>query len=326
MHLPERSAFRRLFAAFALLLTTIPSGQLLAQEGGVDPSPPDTANEVRQNEEIPQDKHVYRMNYWFSVPFSIAASAANVYAIPNVIKAKPGITDAELAGLNPEKYNFIDRWALEQDPSRRDQNYKNSDILLPAIIASVGALGFDNQIRKDWLRIFTMYFETHAVTFSLYNFSFFGPAFQNKLRPYVYYDYFPASERQTGNQRNSLYSGHTASASAAAFFAVKVYSDYHPEIGNKKYLYYGLASVPALLEGYLRMKALAHFPSDIMVGFAIGAVCGVVVPDLHKFRHKTIKLGLNYNQAGPGMYLTWRPDYETKKIPRAFAFDKKVGL
>jgi len=278
---------------------------------------------VRQNEPIPEDKHVYRMNYWVSGAFSLAATAANIYAIPNVIKAKKGLTDEELAALRPEIHNGFDRWALKQDPSKRDANYKASDMVLPAIIAATGALGFDREIRKDWLRIFVMYFETHAVTFSLYNFSFFGPAFQNKVRPFSYYDYFPADERKTGNQRNSLYSGHTATASASTFFMVKVYSDYHPEIGQKKYLWYAIASVPALFEGYLRMKALAHFPSDVMVGFAIGAVCGVLVPDLHKFRHKNIKLGLNPNPMGPGINISWQPDY-SPKLPRLS--DLKPGL
>src|ERR1044071_1767814 len=195
--------------------------------------------------------HIYRMNYWVSGSFSAVATAANIYAIPNIIKSKPDLTDAELAALNPEKFNGFDRWALNQDPSKRDVNYKNSDIVLPAIVLSTAALGFDKSIRKDWLRIFMMYYETHAITFSLYNFSFFGPAFQNKIRPYSYYDdYFTADQRNGANQRNSLYSGHTPEGAAIPFFLVQVYSDYHPEIGRRKYLLYGLASIPPLIEGY----------------------------------------------------------------------------
>jgi membrane-associated phospholipid phosphatase len=156
-----------------------------------------------------------------------------------------------------------------------------------------------------------MYYETHAVTFSLYNFSFFGPAFQNKVRPYSYYDtYFTADQRRGGNQRNSLYSGHTATASAATFFMVKVYSDYHPEIGRKKYLLYGLASVPPLVEGYLRMKALSHFPSDILVGFVVGAAAGVAVPSLHRFKDRGIKVSMIGTPAGPGVNVAWTPMYK----------------
>jgi len=258
--------------------------------------------------------HKYRMNYWFSAGLSLVATAANIYAIPNVIKAKPQLTDEEISSLNTEVFNAFDRWALEQDPSKRDLNYRNSDYVLPAIIVATGALALDKKIQKDWLRILIMYYETHAITFSLYNFSFFGPAFQNKLRPVVYYDYFSYDERRGGNNRNSLYSGHTATAAAATFFAVKVYADYHPELGRKKYLLYGLASVPPLIEGYLRMKALAHFPTDIMVGFMIGATVGVVVPELRKFKDRKFHIGLTATPAGPGVCLNWTPGPARKTV------------
>ncbi|HRO41686.1 MAG TPA: phosphatase PAP2 family protein [Flavipsychrobacter sp.] len=266
---------------------------------------------IEQDQKTP---HKYRMNYWFSAGLSVVATAANIYAIPNIIKAKPQLTDEEINSLNTKVFNGFDRWALEQDPSKRDINYRNSDYLLPAIIVSTGLLGFDKEIRKDWLRIFMMYYETHAITFSLYNFSFFGPAFQNKLRPVVYYDYFTYDERRGGNNRNSLYSGHTATATAATFFAAKVFADYHPELGRKKYLLYGLASVPPLIEGYLRMKALAHFPTDIMVGFMIGATVGVVVPELHKFKDRKFHLGLTATPVGPGVCLNWIPEPKKQMI------------
>ena len=267
-----------------------------------------TLDSLAENDRKPA---IYRMNYWVSGTFSVVATAANIYAIPNIIKAKKDLTDAELAALRPNIHNGFDRWALQQDPSKREINYRNSDIVLPAIVVSAAALGFDKAIRKDWLKILMMYYETHAVTFSLYNFSFFGPAFQNKVRPYSYYDtYFTADQRRGGNQRNSLYSGHTASASAATFFIVKVFSDYHPEIGRKKYLLYGLASVPPLVEGYLRMKALTHFPSDIMVGFVVGAACGVAVPSLHRFRDRGIKVSMIGTPAGPGVSGAWTPVYK----------------
>lgn len=253
-------------------------------------------------------KHVYHVNYYISGAFGLAATAANIYAIPNVIKAKQDLTDKELDAVNPNVLAAIERIALDEDPAKRDDYYKVSDYALPVIIIGTGALAFDKKIKKDWFRILVMYYETHAVTFSLYNFSFLGPAFQNKLRPFVYYDqYFTRDERKGGNQRNSMYSGHTATAAAATFFMVKVYSDYHPEIGKKKYLYYSLALVPPLVEGYFRMKALAHFPSDIMLGASVGALCGIVMPSLHRIREKQpVSVSLIPTPVGPGVGLNWR--------------------
>ncbi|MFL5787823.1 MAG: phosphatase PAP2 family protein [Flavisolibacter sp.] len=267
---------------------------------------------------IPDEKttpHLYKMHYGFTIPFALIATGANLYAIPKIIHAKQNLTDVELQSLNPSIFSAIDRWALNLNPANRDKFYKTSDIVLPVIIASAGTLAFDKQIRKDWWRILMMYYEMHAVTFTIYNFSPFGPAFQNKLRPVVYYDYFTLDERRGGNQRNSMYSGHVASGTASTFFMVKVYSDYHPELGGKKYLLYALASIPPLFEGYLRVKALAHFPSDVMIGYIIGAFTGITVPQLHKFKDQQLHLGLNYSSGGPGINLVWNPSFHKKLLP-----------
>jgi hypothetical protein len=267
---------------------------------------------------IPQatDKkpHMYKMNYWLSGSFCAVATAADIYAIPTIIKGKKKLSDDEIKALNPNGLSGFDRWALHLDPSERNDYYKASDYTMPLIVASAGVLMADKKISKDWLRLFLLYYELHAVTFSLYNFSFFGPAFQNKIRPVAYYSEWPYGERTGGNQRNSMYSGHTATCAASTFFIVKVYSDYHPEIGAKKYLLYGLASIPPLVEGYLRVKALAHFPSDVMVGFCIGAVCGIAVPSLHKFHNRNISVGLVPTPVGPGINLGWHPQYKSNKF------------
>jgi hypothetical protein len=314
------------FYSFLLIfiLSVVPwNNNLYAQDDKIDSTsviPSDNNTDVSLSQKIDNlippsgnTPHVYRINYWLSGTFSVAATAANIYAIPKIIKAKDRLTDEELRGLDSRAHNNFDKWALKLDPSKREDYYAASDYVLPIIVASAATLGFDRNIRKDWARILMIYYEMHAVTFSLYNFSPFGPAFQNKVRPYSYYDYYTDEQRQTGNNRNSLYSGHTASAAASTFFMVKVYNDYHPELGRKKYLLYTLATVPPLIEGYLRMKALAHFPSDILVGLVIGAVCGVVVPDLHKFRNKNIKLGVINAPMGPGLSLSWSPDYDNKR-------------
>lgn len=250
---------------------------------------------------------IYKMNYWGAGLFSVAATVANLIAIPTIIHNKKELTPQELQAANSHIFNSLDKWALELDPSKRESYYQASDFVLPGIVAVSGATFLLNKtMKKDWLKLLMMYYEMHAITFAIYDFSFFGPAFQNKLRPIVYYPYFSVDERKGGNQRNSMYSGHTASAVASTFFAVKVYCDYHPGIGGKKYLLYGLASVPPLVEGYLRVKALAHFPSDVMIGFVIGAVCGVVVPEAHRIKIPGVQLNTYFNGQSGGARLCWK--------------------
>ena len=96
--------------------------------------------------------------------------------------------------------------------------------------------------------------------------------------------------RQEGNNRLSFYSGHTLSTAASTFFMAKVYTDYHPELGNKKYLFYGLALIPPTYVGYHRLKALKHFPTDVIIGYSIGIAAGIFIPELHKTKDRSIGL------------------------------------
>jgi membrane-associated phospholipid phosphatase len=154
-----------------------------------------------------------------------------------------------------------------------------------------------------------MYAETQIIVNNIYLYSPFGPLFQNRLRPAVYYDALGTSgARMTAWNRSSFYSGHVASAAAATFFTVKIFCDYHPELGSMKYLLYGAAAIPPLIVGYFRMKALDHFPSDILVGFGVGALCGIVIPEIHRIKIENVSMGLYSSPIGTGISLKWQPD------------------
>lgn len=250
---------------------------------------------------------VYKINPWSTLAIGAAATAANMVAINNFLHNKRDLTVEEVQAARRDIVNAFDRWALNQDPARRDHYYKLSDHVLTGILAgSAATFLFGKKTRKDWLRLGLMYYQTQFLTFAFYDFSFFGPLFQNRLRPVVYYDYFPMELRRQGRQRNSMYSGHVANATAATFFAVKVYLDYHPEMRSKKFLLYGLASIPGLVNGWLRMKALAHFPSDVLAGYMIGGLFGIVVPEMHRIKSKKISLSTFYNGQAGGLQLTYK--------------------
>jgi membrane-associated phospholipid phosphatase len=235
----------------------------------------------------------------------ILGGAATDYFAINRIKGKPGLTSAEILALNPGELNPIDRWALNQNTSLAQiKNFStlSDDMEIPFFMLP-GLLLFNKHIRKDWLDIMLMYVEGHVITFSIYNYSWFGPTFTNRDRPLTYYSNLPMSDRTSGNNRNSAYSGHDASVTFASFFAAKIYCDYHPDLGAKKLLVYALATVPSLIEGYLRVKALAHFPSDVMVGYTIGVAVGIILPELHKIKNKNISLALFSSNGATGLGL-----------------------
>ncbi|TCJ12418.1 phosphatase PAP2 family protein [Flaviaesturariibacter flavus] len=265
---------------------------------------------------------VYKVNPWVTLPLNAVMTVGNFLAIPNILHAKKDISTAEIEALRPELLSPLDRWAVEQDPTVREKWFKVSDIALPATIALSLGIFADKNIRKDGLKIAAMFYEAQAVTFTIYNFSPLGPSFQNRFRPITYYSYFDPSERLRGGNRNSMFSGHSANAAAATFFAVKVYTDYHPEIGNKKYLLYAVAAVPAVFAGYTRVKALAHFPSDVFLGLMVGAISGISIPSLHKVRTKTVQFGVTYNEMGSGIGFTWKPAKKKFKPRNTFGDDR----
>jgi membrane-associated phospholipid phosphatase len=92
----------------------------------------------------------------------------------------------------------------------------------------------------------------------------------------------------------------------------KVYSDYHPEMGADKYWLFGAAVVPPLLMAYARLKALDHFPSDIAVGFAVGTLCGILIPEIHRIGDQDMSMGAYSSPEGTGLTLRWTTDMSLK--------------
>jgi membrane-associated phospholipid phosphatase len=250
---------------------------------------------------------VYHVNY-ITGSIIIAGGLGTDYFAIGRIKNKPNLTQAELLALNPGVINPLDRWALRLNPSHYLMFSKLSDDIEPPIFVILPALfAFDKKIRKDWLDLLFMYCEGHVITFTFYNYSWLGPTFQNQYRPITYYSSLPLADQISGNNRNSFYSGHCASVAYTTFFLAKVYCDYHPDIGADKYLLYTAALIPPIVMGYFRVRALAHFPSDCLVGITLGAVVGIVLPELHKFNYKGITLGMYSppNTMGSGLSLGW---------------------
>lgn len=252
---------------------------------------------------------VYRINYFLEGSVIALGMAGDLIAIPR-LKSKAKLSDDELLDANSDQQknlmNSVDKWSLHQPTTNRTMWKKISDDGEIGIFLLPSLLMIDKNIRKDWLHILFMYVEGHTLTFTFYNYSPLGPYFLNRYRPVVYYPELGVDAQKNSNNRNSFYSGHVASCSYSTFFMVKVYCDYHPEIGGMKYLLYLAASVPPLFIGYARIRSLDHFPSDIAVGFGLGAVLGIVVPALHKIpagKYLSLNLSTSPDVVGVGLCL-----------------------
>ena len=252
--------------------------------------------------------HPYHVDYWVTGGIIIGGLTLEKIGVP-WLSNKSAITIAELQNLNRNNISPIDRWALNFNPYIRDRYNKlsNQMVFIGAILPVFTML--DNNIRHDWLDILMMYLQTQTISNNLYLYSPFGATFQNRLRPVVYYDELDIPTRTSNNNRNSLYSGHAAATAAASFFTAKIFCDYHPELGWKKFLVYGAASIPPLLMAYFRLGALEHFPTDLLTGIGVGALCGILIPELHRMHDKNISLDLYSSSEATGLAVKWQPDF-----------------
>ena len=231
---------------------------------------------------------VYHINPWVSGGIITAGAGASLAAWRNTFH-KPEIDDSEFTYINKNNVSKFDSWALSLAlPQDRDEWEVYATLIQSFTAALPFALSFDKRMQHARLDLLLLYLETSAITITFYQIGPLGPLFHDRYRPVVYYDTLSREVRDIGYNRNSFYSGHVAFAASCSFFLAKVYSDYHPELEANKYLVFGAALIPPLVMGYIRLKELMHFPSDILVGLGVGALCGIVVPEIHRLVQRNI--------------------------------------
>ncbi len=221
-------------------------------------------------------------------PYMLGAASILVtgYLMQTNDKTKP-FTEEQLSGLDKNTINSFDRVATKfWSPSVANaSDYMLIGIsLLPVLFLS------EHNTRKDMKSLLIMTAETFALN---YGTTYIVKSTVNRARPYTYRTDVPIEIRTGKESRQSFYSGHTSQTSAATFLFAKVISDYHPDLqkGIKTGVWAFAIAVPAV-EAYLRVKGGKHYPTDVITGYALGALSGWLVPQLHRnfnYSHKKKK-------------------------------------
>ena len=234
---------------------------------------------------IPNHEKVYHLNYKVDIPVTAGLIAANYYGFV-VMRRKPNLNADKINSLNKNDIWAFDRRALEQSYSysSREKYLTVSDWGMNISIFMPVFLALDKKIRKDWYNIILLYVETQFTGSNMYAYG--GPMITERIRPFVYYSEIPLEDKLGNGTTDSFFSGHTTWTATASFFMAKVISDYHPELGAKKWLLYAAAMIPPTFVGYHRFRGLKHFPTDIAIGTIVGATVGVLVPHFHKITNK----------------------------------------
>ncbi|MDX1544037.1 MAG: phosphatase PAP2 family protein [Christiangramia sp.] len=238
----------------------------------------------------------YETNFWQDATWIAGGVGLNVLGV-YTIQNKPNLSEADLASLDRNNIWKIDRRAAGNYSEEADElSY------LPFFGSFAAPLLFlaGEDERRNFGQISVLFIETMATTGAA--FSITAGAVE-KSRPLVYNEDLPMKDRLDSDAQRSFFAGHTAATAAATFFTAKVFHDFNPGSPAVPFVWAGAVAVPAYV-GYLRTKAGKHFLTDNLIGFGVGAACGILVPEIHKADNRAIDVypTVSYNVLGTGIH------------------------
>ncbi len=186
------------------------------------------------------------------------------------------LNEQQILELKAEGISPFERWVT----TRRDHNsHIGSDVILySSQLFPVAMTLIDKDMRGDIFTIGNMYGEVLLINAGI---TALVKNTVRRTRPYVYSEYATMDEKMTKSARSSFPSGHTSQTASMCFLTARLYADYHPD-SRWKPVVWGLAATIPATAGILRMTSGKHFPSDVIVGYVIGAAVGYFVPILHR--------------------------------------------
>jgi len=198
-----------------------------------------------------------------------AIGAAAIIVTTNTDK----LTEEEINSLNPQDVNIFDRIAI--GPYESDVP---GDILLySSFLFPLTFLTYD-KTREDFGTVALMYGEAVLLNVSINQ---LVKALTSRDRPFVYDKNSPLKEKYDLEARFAFYSGHTSMTAVNTFYTAKVYSAYISDETTKTLMWTAAALIPAIT-GFSRVNTHNHFPTDVIVGYIVGAAIGYFIPEIHK--------------------------------------------
>lgn len=234
-------------------------------------------NGICQQKESPYETDLVKDGIWITTGLGL-----NVLGVM-LIQDKPALSEADLNALSKDDLWGVDRWAAGNYSEKA-----NSDSYIPmfASFALPLALLINENERSHAGQLSVLFIESMATTGALYSIT---AGLVEKSRPLVYNSSLSVEERVSNDEQRSFFAGHTAATASATFFAAKVFNDFNPDSPLKPYVWGVAAAIPATV-GYLRIRAGKHFLTDNLVGFAVGAASGILIPEIHKKKNKNLDI------------------------------------
>lgn len=216
----------------------------------------------------------YELSVKKDVP--IFSAGASLIVISHFMKQnKASLTEQQILQLNRNAINNFDRNAAFNWNTRAAHW---SDGLMFAAIASPVLFLAGKNSRSDIGRVAAISSQVFVVNTGL---TFLTKELVQRNRPFTYNPDAPLEKKMKKDATSSFFSGHTSATAAMSFAFAQMHSDYYPDSRAKPAIWFSAATLP-LVVGILRNRAGKHFWTDIITGYAVGALTGIVIPRIHR--------------------------------------------
>ncbi|MDX1408550.1 MAG: phosphatase PAP2 family protein [Saprospiraceae bacterium] len=212
----------------------------------------------------------------------------------------------EIDPFTAEQISRLDRRSISEFDRSATYHYSisaanSSDLVRNICIALPAALAAGRP-RSELGKVGVLLGETYLLVSGT---TYLAKTAFHRPRPYVYNEAVGVSEKRSLNAQFSFISGHTSVSSGLSFFTAKVFSDYYPESPLKPFVWGVAATLPAVT-GYFRVKAGKHYPSDVIAGYLVGAIGGILVPAMHKTTRRASVHGLHLRAGGTSLGIVYQ--------------------
>jgi len=201
------------------------------------------------------------------------------------------LSEGAIMALNIQDVPRFDRFATKYWSTTVSNT---SDYLLTAGMVLPLGLAVSARCRREGGPIALMYVEAFLLNEGITNIT---KSLVKRKRPFVYNPEVSLDRKMGTSAQKSYFSGHTSTAAVSSFFFAKVFADLYPNSPHKRWIWVASAGLPAVV-GFLRVRSGRHYLSDVISGYTVGALTGVLIPHLHKKTNTNLSIHPGFNSVG----------------------------
>ncbi len=189
----------------------------------------------------------------------------------------PSVVPDDTLGLDLQSIPSIDRhvvnnWSLRAHQTSDD--FLRTSPVVPFALPLLAGSSSRHKMSTSYLIVVEGLLTTYTITE-------LTKLLAKRKRPYVYGRSAFEGNRFTREAQKSFFSGHTSMTAVSYFLGAKMFNDFYPDSNWKPVVWTTAAIIPAIT-GWKRVQAGKHFVTDVLIGYAVGAAVGILIPAIHR--------------------------------------------